>query len=92
MRQERRGFGSGLVFLLIAIGLLWLFNSYSAGKIAEQYSRDALIKDIEAGNVVSVRIQLNEETPTGALYVELTSGGSKILYVSTLQKLKQQII
>lgn len=91
MRQERRGFGSGLVFLLIAIGLLWLFNSYSAGKIAEQYSRDALIKDIEAGNVVSVRIQLNEETPTGALYVELKSGGSKILYVSNVQEAEQML-
>ena len=91
MRQERRGFGSGLVFLLIAIGLLWLFNSYSAGKIAEQYSRDALIKDIEAGNVVSVRIQLNEETPTGALYVERKSGGSKILYVSNVQEAEQML-
>ena len=86
MRQEKRGFGSGLLFVLVLLGVFLLLSTLSNNKAAAQYSRDKLIQDMEAGNVTGVKIQMNAETPTGTLYVNLKDGTTKILYVSDVRE------
>ncbi|MCQ2538882.1 MAG: ATP-dependent zinc metalloprotease FtsH [Acetatifactor sp.] len=86
MRQEKRGFGSGLLLVLVLLGVFLLLSSLSNNRTAAQYSRDKLIQDMEAGNVTGVKIQMNAETPTGTLYVNLKDGTTKILYVSDVRE------
>ena len=86
MRQEKRGFGSGLLLVLVLLGVFLLLSTLSNNRTADQYSRDKLIQDMEAGNVTGVKIQMNAETPTGTLYVNLKDGTTKILYVSDVRE------
>ena len=55
----------------------------------EDYSKAEFIADMEAGNVTNVEIQLNSETPTGALYINLKNGEDKTLYVSDIVEMEE---
>ena len=55
----------------------------------EDYSKAEFIADMEAGNVTNVEIQLNSETPTGALYINLKNGDDKTLYVSDIVEMEE---
>ncbi|MCM1102330.1 MAG: ATP-dependent zinc metalloprotease FtsH [Acetatifactor muris] len=51
---------------------------------AEDYTRNSFVADMESGNVLTITIQPNKETPTGYLEVELLEGGDKRLYVTDI--------
>ncbi|MCM1025084.1 MAG: ATP-dependent zinc metalloprotease FtsH [Roseburia sp.] len=55
----------------------------------EDYSKAEFVADMEAGNVTRVEIQLNKETPTGALYIYLKGGAEKTLYVSDVVEIEK---
>lgn len=90
MKQEGRKFYSFFVFILCILILFLIFNVMNQ-KIQEDYSRAEFISDLEGKRVVSVEIQLNSETPTGAVYIDLLSGESKTLYVADIVEMEELI-
>ena len=91
MRQSRRGMRSFFIFsLLILIGL-YLYSAMLAKTTSENYTRAQLLQDIDAGKVEKVRIQMNQETPTGAVYVDLANGVKKTLYVPDVTEMSDTL-
>ena len=88
MRQEGRKFFSYFV-LILGILTVVFFVSILRQKVEEDYSKAEFIADMEAGNVTNVEIQLNSETPTGALYINLKNGEDKTLYVSDIVEMEE---
>ncbi len=86
MKQERTNFRFGMVTLLIFLGLFYVLYGNNIKKVQENYSYSQLEKDISAGSVKTVNIQLNAEAPTGALIVELQTGAKRILYVTNVEE------
>ena len=76
-----------MLFALVVIFVSSIVNQ----KIEENYTKGQFISDMEAGNVVSVEIQLNSETPTGALGIELKSGEGKTLYVTDIKEMEELV-
>ena len=72
MTKNSKGFN---LYFLIMLGILLVMIWYtSAGSSDNNYTKGAFVKDLEAGNIVSVVIQPNAETPTGVVSVEKKSG------------------
>ena len=91
MRQSRRGMRSFFIFsLLILIGL-YLYSAMLAKTTSENYTRAQLLQDIDAGKVEKVRIQMNQETPTGAVYVDLANGVKRTLYVPDVTEMSDTL-
>lgn len=88
MRQEGRKFFSYFV-LILGILTVVFFVSILRQKVEEDYSKAEFIADMEAGNVTNVEIQLNSETPTGALNINLKNGEDKTLYVSDIVEMEE---
>ena len=57
----------------------------------ETYTGGALVTDLEAGNVSSISIQPNEQTPTGSARVVLKGGVVKTLYVTDVNDLQDTL-
>ena len=90
MKQEGKKIYSVVVFMLFALVVVFVSGIVNQ-KIEENYTKGQFITDIEAGNVVSVEIQLNSETPTGALDIELKNGESKTLYVTDIIEMEELV-
>lgn len=90
MRREGRGFYSFFVFILFIMSIVLVFNIVSR-KIEEDYTKGEFFTDLEAGKVTGVQIQLNSETPTGALSIALKSGENKTLYVTDVIEMEELI-
>ena len=88
MRQEGRKFFSYFVFILGLLTVVFLFGILRQ-KVEEDYSKAEFLADMEAGKVTDVEIQLNSETPTGALYIDLKNGDNKTLYVSDIVEMEE---
>lgn len=88
MRQEGRRFYSFFVFILCMLLVYFIYNVLNE-KIQEDYTRAEFIRDLEADKVYSVEIQLNSETPTGAVYIDLKSGDRKTLYVADIIEMEE---
>ena len=83
MRQDGRRFYSYFIAILFILGIVLVCNVLLQ-KDKEDYSRAEFLKDMEAGRVTAVEIQLNSETPTGALFIDLKNGDKKTLYVADI--------
>jgi len=79
-------------YSLLILGLL-LVTVYMllSGKEVGDYTRTALITDIEAGKVTSVDIYPNREAPTGYLEVFLKSGSEHRLYATDVGELEELV-
>ena len=90
MKQEGKKIYSVVVFMLFALVVVFVSGIVNQ-KIEENYTKGQFISDMEAGNVVSVEIQLNSETPTGALDIELKNGEGKTLYVTDIKEMEELV-
>ena len=90
MRQEGKKIYSVVVFMLFALVVIFVSGIVNQ-KIEENYTKGQFINDMETGNVISVEIQLNSETPTGALGIELKSGEDKTLYVTDIKEMEELV-
>lgn len=90
MKQEGKRIYSVVVFMLFALVVVFVSGIVNQ-KIEENYTKGQFLTDIEAGNVVSIEIQLNSETPTGALDIELKNGESKTLYVTDIIEMEELV-
>ncbi|MCR4587107.1 MAG: ATP-dependent zinc metalloprotease FtsH [Lachnospiraceae bacterium] len=75
-----------IVALIVLTAMLSLFSTED-----NNYSRGSLLSDLEAGNVVTVTITPNQETPTGTLRVTLSDGSEKVLYATDVTELEEII-
>ena len=86
MEKKNRGFN--LSFFLI-LGIMFLMMYMTNRNTQEEiYTNGALVADLAAGNVSSVSIQPNEQTPTGSVRVVLNGGVVKTLYVTDVNELQ----
>ncbi|MCM1567953.1 MAG: ATP-dependent zinc metalloprotease FtsH [Roseburia sp.] len=74
------GIGSYIVFILILFAVIIGINLFNNRE--EDYSREELIADMEAGQIAEVVITPNSETPTGFLNIVLKNDINKKLYVT----------
>ena len=89
MKKNQRGFNLSFFLTLGLILLMMYFNKISTPE--ETYTNGALVNDLEAGNVSSVSIQPNEQTPTGSARVVLKGGEVKILYATDVNELQDTL-
>lgn len=87
MEKKNRGFNLGF-FLILGIMFLMMYMT-NRNTQEEPYTNGALVADLAAGNVSSVSIQPNEQTPTGSARVLLNGGVVKTLYVTDVNELQE---
>ncbi len=86
MNKSNKGFN--LYFLLIiGLALLTIYANSDLGA-KDDYTRDAFMLDLQEGNVISVTINPNQETPTGYLDIELKNGDERMLYVTDVREIE----
>ena len=89
--MTRNGKGFNLSFFVI-LGIMLLMMYMGKMNTAEEvYTGGALVTDLAAGNVSSISIQPNEQTPTGSARVVLKGGEVKILYVTDVNDLQDTL-
>jgi len=92
MKNEKRVGKSLIPYFFIILALLvvtaWLGRTEYADY---SYTKGAFVKDIEAGEVLSVTILPNQETPTGTLKVQLKSGSTKLMNVNDVVSLEEEL-
>ena len=89
MAKNNKGFNFSF-FVILGIMLLMMYiNNMNTQE--DTYTNGALTADLTAGNVSSVSIQPNEETPTGSARVLLKGGVTKILYVTDVNELQDTL-
>ncbi|MCM1528005.1 MAG: ATP-dependent zinc metalloprotease FtsH [Bacteroides sp.] len=82
MKQNGRNLNSYIAWIVILVIMIIGLNMFRNN--AEDYTRNSFVADMESGNVLTITIQPNKETPTGYLEVELLEGGDKRLYVTDI--------
>ena len=90
MRREGRGFYSFFIFIMFMMSIVLVFSIVNQ-KIEEDYTKGEFLAALESGQVTGVEIQLNSETPTGAISIELKSGENKTLYVTDVSEMEELI-
>ena len=89
MVKKNRGFNLSFFMILgIMLAMMYVNKNNSTEEI---YTNGALVADLTAGNVSSVSIQPNEETPTGSARVLLNGGVAKTLYVTDVNELQDTL-
>ena len=89
MKKNQKGFNLSFFLTLGLIFLMMYLNKMNTTE--ETYTNGALVNDLIAGNVSSVSIQPNEQTPTGAARVVLKGGEVKILYATDVNELQDTL-
>lgn len=79
-----------LVILALLFLAAWMFRSLNGQET--DYTRGELAKDLTEGAVLEVMIQPNKETPTGVVRVALSTGEEKILYVTDVGEIEDELI
>ncbi|MBR5598215.1 MAG: ATP-dependent zinc metalloprotease FtsH [Lachnospiraceae bacterium] len=87
----KNGKGFNLSFFLILGLVLLMMYANKIGTPEETYTNGALVTDLTAGNVSSVTISPNEQTPTGSARVLLKGGEAKTLYVTDVNDLQNTL-
>lgn len=87
MIKNNKGFN--ITFILILAIIFFMMFSQGLRTTENSYTRGALLKDLEAGRVVSATIQPNEVAPTGSARILLEGGEYKTLYVTDTQELQE---
>ena len=91
MRQGGRGFISYFIFIIILLIVVTVVNQVNRRNAEEDYTRAALIQDLEAGNIKEIEITPNSETPTGLIELKLKDGTNKRLYVTDIVETEELI-
>ena len=76
MKQNARGINPFFLIGIMLIGVILLLTNMKDP--TEDYTREELVADMEAGLVLDIVIQPNAETPTGYLEVNRKNGDKKL--------------
>lgn len=93
MKNNSAGLIIRLLFFAAMLGLVyWLISSaYSSSNQYQQGSYVSFIKELDAGEVTSVRISQNDEIPTGSV-VYITKGGQFSFEVSDVNDIVDMLV
>lgn len=80
------GIGSYIVFFVVLFGVIMGISMFNNRE--EDYSREELIADMEAGKVTEIVITPNSETPTGFLNIVLKDDTNRRLYVTDVSEME----
>ena len=89
MIKNKKGFNLSYFLLLGFILLMMYVNNMNTQEVT--YTNGGLVADLAAGNVSSVTIQPNEQTPTGSARVVLKGGEIKTIYVTDVNDLQNTL-
>ena len=89
MIKNKKGFNLSYFLLLGFILLMMYVNNMNTQEVA--YTNGGMVADLAAGNVSSVTIQPNEQTPTGSARVVLKGGETKTIYVTDVNDLQNTL-
>ena len=84
-----RGRGFSLAFMLAFMLVIYLVIRSSAGRAQYTYTMGNFTKDLQGGNVVSVEIIPNRETPTGSAVVTLKDETERLLYATDITRVEE---
>ena len=87
----KKGKGFNLSFFAILGIMLLMMYMNNMNTPEEFYTNGTLVTDLESGNISSVSIQPNEQTPTGSARVVLKGGEVKTLYVTDVNELQDTL-
>lgn len=89
MNKKSKGAGKYFIFILILLGIcIWISTM---NKEEDSYEYNMLIEDLEAGNVETVTVQPNKETPTGVAKVELKDDTSHLLFATDISEIEHVV-
>ena len=89
MNKKSKGAGKYFIFILILLGIcVWISTM---NKEEDSYEYNMLIEDLEAGNVETVTVQPNKETPTGVAKVELKDDTSHLLFATDISEIEHVV-
>ena len=89
--MTKNGKGFNLSFFVILVIMFLMMYMGNMNSTEETYTSGALVTDLTEGNVSSVSIQPNEQTPTGSARVVLKGGVVKTLYVTDVNDLQETL-
>ncbi|MBP5221675.1 MAG: ATP-dependent metallopeptidase FtsH/Yme1/Tma family protein, partial [Lachnospiraceae bacterium] len=90
MPQRKSGAGTYILFLFVLIFIVVILSKLNEQN-QDPYSRELLIRDLEAGNVKKVLIVPNRETPTGTVTVALKDSGKKVFQVTDIREIENLV-
>lgn len=86
MKKQMKATGIGFYVIILAIIFIAVYASGTFnGNSDGSYNIESFKEDVEAGDVVSVDILPNQETPTGEVDVTLKTGKTVSFYVSDVK-------
>lgn len=87
--MNKSGKGLNMYFVvIIVLLLLTVWISSLKGK-DDSYTYKQFMQELEAGKITDTMIQPNKETPTGAVYIKLSTGEERVLYVSDVKAIEK---
>ena len=89
MKTSTRHLNSYLIWIVILVIMIIGLSVFRNG--AENYTKNAFLKDLENGEVASIVIQPNQETPTGYLEIQMKNGMEKRLYVTDIVEMEKEV-
>lgn len=78
------------LFLILAVFLM-IYTMTNRWVMKEDYNNQRFEQDLEKGNVVSIEVQPNSETPTGVAAVTVKDGSVHTLYVADTGAFEQEL-
>lgn len=91
MNNKGRKRLSGIYFVVFVAMFLYLIYTFSNGFITSDYEYNDFISDLKAGQVKDLTIKQNKEVPTGKLVIKLKTDESKIVYVTDVNKVIDEV-
>jgi cell division protease FtsH len=89
LNKQSRGL---LLYILVAVVLVSSFMYLSnQAERQEMYTNGQYEKALEEGQIVSVTVRQNQQTPTGQLEISLEDGSSRILNVSDVKEEQERL-
>ena len=86
-----RGRGFSVAMMLAFLVVMYLVIHTSMGRSQNAYTLGGLDKDLRNGQVTSVEILPNRETPTGSAVVAFSDGTKKILYATDITQVEEKV-
>ena len=89
--MKKRTIGPGVFFIPIIILLILSIYLEMSKSSSDAYTRAQFKSDVDAGRVLQVEIQPNEQTPSGQLNIDFKNGTGRVLFVADVEKMEDML-
>ncbi len=91
MNSKGRSRLSRIYLIILVLLLVYFLYSFSKGFVKNDYVYSDFITDLKAGQVTELTVNQNKEVPTGKLIVQLKNNESKVVYVTDVNKVIEEV-